>query len=212
MGTRYEDQPVEQWAGPESLDPTPVWKQYLLVAILLLVGLAAIVFFGVAALAPQFVTPPALVPGERLVLATKDVPSGNLAPIRIGPPLIDDARAFWIHTEKTGTYAVRAWWSIRAGGSDCVVEPDGITPAPSSVNPGYQARCGDVLYLFAPNGDARTVLPVTATLKNADRGLDHYLVSVDGDRVIVNLSRIIRSDQRTSGPVPTGIPEPQQAP
>jgi hypothetical protein len=25
MGTRYEDQPVEQWAGPESLDPTPVW-------------------------------------------------------------------------------------------------------------------------------------------------------------------------------------------
>ena len=32
MGTHYHDQPPEHWAGPESLDPTPVWKQYLLVA------------------------------------------------------------------------------------------------------------------------------------------------------------------------------------
>ncbi len=52
MGTRYQDQPVEHWAGPESLDPTPVWKQYLLVALLLVVGLVAVVAVSVTALAP----------------------------------------------------------------------------------------------------------------------------------------------------------------
>ena len=31
MGTRYEDQPPDHWAGPESLDPTPVWKQFALI-------------------------------------------------------------------------------------------------------------------------------------------------------------------------------------
>jgi hypothetical protein len=36
VGTRYEDQPTEHWAGPESLDPTPVWKQYILVAAFVL--------------------------------------------------------------------------------------------------------------------------------------------------------------------------------
>ena len=33
MGTRHEDQPAEHWAGAESLDPTPVWKQYVLIAL-----------------------------------------------------------------------------------------------------------------------------------------------------------------------------------
>jgi hypothetical protein len=42
------------------------------------------------------------------------------------------------------------------------------------------------------------------------RGLDRYLVSVSGDRVIVNLSRVISPDERTFAPVPTGIPQPQQ--
>ena len=46
-------------------------------------------------------------------------------------------------------------------------------------------------------------------MKRADRGLDQYLVSVSGDRVIVNLSRVIESSERTTGPVPTGIPTPQ---
>ena len=209
MGTRYDDQPVEQWAGPESLDPTPVWKQYLLVAVLLLVGLVAVVAVAVAALAPQFATPPALVPGDRLVLAAEDVPAGGVAPVRIGAPLIDDARAFWIHTEKTATYAVLARWSTRPGVADCVVEPDNVTSVPPGVNPGYEARCGTVTYLFGPNGDARPVAPTSASMKRADRGLDQYLVSVSGDRVIVNLSRVIESSERTTGPVPTGIPTPQ---
>jgi len=33
MGTRHEDQPPEHWAGAASLDPTPVWKQYLLIGL-----------------------------------------------------------------------------------------------------------------------------------------------------------------------------------
>jgi hypothetical protein len=44
------------------------------------------------------------------------------------------------------------------------------------------------------------------------RNLDQYLVSVSGDRVIVNLSRVIQADERTNVPVPTGIPQPQQTP
>jgi len=46
----------------------------------------------------------------------------------------------------------------------------------------------------------------------ARRPLDRYLVSVTGDRVIVNLSRVIESSERTIAPVPTGIPQPQQTP
>src|SRR6266850_7530446 len=96
MGTRYEDQPVEHWAGPESLDPTPVWKQYLLVALLLVVGLVAVIAVSVAALAPYFATPPALVAGDRLVLSASDVPAVNGAPRLVSTPLIDASRAFYL--------------------------------------------------------------------------------------------------------------------
>ena len=46
MGTRHEDQPAEHWAGAESLDPTPVWKQYILIALLLLKYLQLKATFG----------------------------------------------------------------------------------------------------------------------------------------------------------------------
>ena len=69
MGSRYEDQPPEHWAGAASLDPTPVWKQYLVVVLLLFGALAVIAVAAALALAPQLATPPALVPGDRLVLA-----------------------------------------------------------------------------------------------------------------------------------------------
>ena len=75
MGTRYEDQPPEHWAGPESLDPTPVWKQFLIVGLLLLTGLGMIGVFAYLALGTQLATPPALVPGGRLVLARSEVPA-----------------------------------------------------------------------------------------------------------------------------------------
>jgi len=68
MGTRIEDQPPEHWAGPDSLDPTPVWKQFALIGIFLFLGLVLLAGVAAFAAAPQFVTPPALVPGDRLVL------------------------------------------------------------------------------------------------------------------------------------------------
>src|SRR5439155_23460326 len=87
MGTRHEDQPTEHWAGPESLDPTPVWKQYLLVAALLVVGLVVVVIVAVTALAPSLATPPALVFGDRLVLSASDLPAVGAAPKLVGAPL-----------------------------------------------------------------------------------------------------------------------------
>lgn len=202
MGTRYEDQPTEQWAGPESLDPTPVWKQYLLVAILLVVGLAVIVFFGVAALAPQFVTPPALVPGDRLVLAAKEIRDGAT---RIGAPVLDESRAVWIvKVVPPGTiYALATTWSPRVGDAPCAVTVD--EKSPNAKQPGFVASCGVThKYYFGSQGQA-----VFGTNGYESRDLDRYLVSVSGDRVIVNLSRVIQPGERTNVPVPTGIPEPQ---
>ena len=53
MGTRHEDQPPEHWAGAESLDPTPVWKQYILIAGLLFGGLIAVLVVSLLAIAPH---------------------------------------------------------------------------------------------------------------------------------------------------------------
>src|SRR5688500_6692940 len=83
MGTRYEDQPPEHWAGPESLDPTPVGKEFLVVGLLALAALGVIAVVSLFALAPMFVTPPALVPGGRLVLSREHVDSPSTGPVRI---------------------------------------------------------------------------------------------------------------------------------
>lgn len=45
MGTRHEDQPPEHWAGAASLDPTPVWKQYLLIGLGVLGALVLVVAY-----------------------------------------------------------------------------------------------------------------------------------------------------------------------
>jgi hypothetical protein len=202
MGTRYEDQPAEHWAGAESLDPTPVWKQYVLVALLLFGGLMAVLVVSLLAIAPQIVTPPALVPGDRLVLRIADTKAASVVPQRIAAPLVDDARAFWLVRMPPGNYfAFPTRWTPRAGDGDCVVDVDassGGGPVPL----GFIASCGPArgTYKFAPSGggDGRY------------RDLDQYLVSVSDDRVIVNLSRLIRAPERTTAPVPTGIPQPQQ--
>ena len=203
MGTRYEDQPVEHWAGPESLDPTPVWKQYLLVALLLVVGLAAIVAVSVVALAPQFATPPSLVAGDRLVLSATDVPAVGDPPRLIGAPLIDDARSFYLVQPAKGTVlALRAHWRPRATEPVCRT-----VPQPARPSQGFTAiDCATFSAGTAPLFDLRGA-PVNAA---AIRGLDQYLVSLTGDRIIVNLSRLIEANERTSVPVPTGIPQPQQ--
>src|SRR2546428_9517127 len=82
MGTIYEDQPPELWAGPESLDPTPVWRQFALVGLFLFLGLVLVGVVAAFAVAPQIAKPPALVPGDRLVL-----------PLSVLPPYVGGARA-----------------------------------------------------------------------------------------------------------------------
>ena len=205
MGTRYEDQPPELWAGPESLDPTPVWKQFALVGIFLALGLVLVGGVAVFAAAPQLVTPPAVVPGDRLVLPLSALPPivGGVGapPTKIGPPLVPDEQRFLLARAAGGAIAVRAWWAPRPGDAECPVEM-GI--AGGSIE--YVASCERTagrLYRFDANGAAR---------EPTYRGLDRYLVSVSGDRVIVNLSRLIEAPERTLVPVPTGIPQPQATP
>ncbi len=195
MGTRYEDQPVEQWAGPESLDPTPVWKQYILVALLLFVGLALVVGISVTALWPNFVTPPALVPGDRFVLASSDLPVGATSVKFFGAPLVDEAHSFYlVQPVKGRVFAFRAHWRATPDDSECALQ-----------FAGGQFICGGAGQ-FAVTGEPGGSCGTRAC---ASRALDQYLVSVSGDRVIVNLSRLIESSERTGGPVPTGIPQPQ---
>jgi hypothetical protein len=204
MGTRYEDQPVEQWAGPESLDPTPVWKQYVLVALLLVVGLIVVLVVSVTSLAPGFVTPPALVPGDRLVLAATEIPAVNAPPRLISGPILDDARSFYlVQPVKGQVLALRVHWRPRPSEQDCRVRPLAEAPTRTFI----ATDC----YLLGNDPDP-LVFDTRGAPANAGtaRGLDQYLVSVSGDRVIVNLSRIIESSERTVGPVPTGIPQPQQ--
>ena len=122
MGTRYEDQPVEHWAGPGSLDPTPVWKQYGLVALFVLVLLVLVSVAAYGALAVELATPPASVIGGRVVLATSDAPAVGAAPKRYGAPLVDEAHAFFLVQTRKGEYV--AWRSSPRLGS--------ITPMISS--------------------------------------------------------------------------------
>ena len=210
MGTRYEDQPVEQWAGPESLDPTPVWKQYLLVALLAIVSLVVLIVVGVTALAPTFVTPPALVFGDRLVLATSDVPGVGAAPRLVAAPTIDESRSFYLFQPTNGhVLALRAHWRPRAAEPECRI--DYVAAGPPRFTATDCAVFAPALKI--PEFD-RMGAPLNLAHLDAStpRGLDQYLVSVSGDRVIVNLSRVIESSERTNGPVPTGIPQPQATP
>jgi hypothetical protein len=204
MGTRYEDQPTDHWAGPESLDPTPVWKQYLLVALLLLVGLIAVVAVAVAALAPQLAAPPALVPGDRLVLAASDLPDVGAPPRRVDYPWLAVGPFYLAHPAKGEAVAVRATWRPRQGEPACEVAPSGVPGAAAFVVQNCAVFVPPRAIYFDARGDPLDAQP--------PRGLDRYLVSVSGDRVIVNLSRVIEPSERTGGPVPTGIPTPQATP
>ena len=109
MGTRQEDQPVDHWAGPGSLDPTPVWKQYLLVAIFVLLTLGLVAVVAYSALAVELATPPASVIGGRVVLARSDVPGVGAPPKLYGAPLVDAAHAFYLVQYRKGEFvALRA--------------------------------------------------------------------------------------------------------
>lgn len=202
MGTRNEDQPAEHWAGAESLDPTPVWKQYILLALLLFGGLIAVLVVSLLAIAPQIVTPPALVPGDRLVLAVGDLPAAGAPPKLVGLPLVGADREFWlVQPAKGEVYAFRRAWSFQPDdGLPCTVEIMGLASVTQRT---FIAHCRDG---HAPTFGGRGQSFEGAAM----RGLDQYLVSVSDDRLIVNLSRLVRSSERTTAPVPSGIPQPQQ--
>lgn len=153
MGTRYEDQPVEHWAGPGSLDPTPVWKQYALVALFVTVLLVLVGVVAYGALAVELATPPANVIGGRVVLAVTDVPRVGAPPKRYGPPLVDEAHAFYLFQVKTGEFFAVA-----------------ASALPSNIAIGVSVS-------GAPGGPPPNV--------------DHYLVSVEGQKVVVNTSRLL---------------------
>jgi hypothetical protein len=193
VGTRYEDQPPELWAGPESLDPTPVWKQFALIGIFLAVGLLLVGGVAAFAAAPQLVTPPALVPGDRLVLPLSalppDVKGVGAPPNRIGAPLVDDAHRFYLGRVAAQAVALRASWAPQSGGQECAVDVGIFAGAI-----GYVASCEQIagrVYTFDARGNSRD---------GASRGLDQYLVSMTDDRVIVNLSRLIVAPEHTSAP------------
>lgn len=193
MGTRIEDQPPEHWAGPESLDPTPVWKQFALVGIFLVLGLVLVAGVAVFAAAPQLVTPPALVPGDRLVLRVETVPAVGAGPKLVGPPVIDDARSFYlVQLAKGQVFAFRARWAERPGGEECRV-----VPAPGRPTP-LEFLASDCAAASGQRGSP--IFDLRGDSTNGFRGLDQYLVSISDDRVIVNLSRLIVSSERTSAP------------
>lgn len=193
MGTHYHDQPPEHWAEPVSLDPTPVWKQYILVVALLLVTLILIAAISIPAVLPTIVTPPAVVPGGRVVLALAEMPPVGGEPKRIGPPLVADGQAFYIAQPLKGELvAVLARWAPSEGAPECEV-----TALPPFTAPvwSYSARCPAGVEVagspvFGPRGE-----PIAAP-----RSLARYLVSVDRDRVIVNISREIREYGATPQP------------
>lgn len=204
MGTRIEDQPPEHWAGPESLDPTPVWKQFALVGLFLFAGFWLLVGVAVVAAAPQLATPPALVIGSRLVLPLSALPPANIGgagvlPNPVGPPLIDESHRFWLGRVDNDVLAVRAVWSPGRGLKECPVQASVV-----GEKVGYIAFCDSAsggLFSFDGRGN-----PVA----NATRGLDRYLVSVSTDRVVVNLDRLIVALERGSAPPSPSIQPPGQ--
>lgn len=115
MGTRYEDQPVEHWAGPGSLDPTPVWKQYLLVAFFVVFTLVLVVGVAYSALAVELATPPASVIGGRVVLSLTDTPAVGEPARLYGAPLTDAGHAFYLKQIAKGDYAAVLASDVRPG-------------------------------------------------------------------------------------------------
>jgi hypothetical protein len=178
-----------------------VWKQYILVAALLVLSLVLIGAVAFAALAPQLVTPPAAVPGGRVVLALDQMPAVGGEPRFYGAPLVDEAHEFWLAQPAPGELvAFPARWSPAEGGPECEVLA--LEPLVAPVW-GFGANCpegAEVLGspIFGLRGE-----PIAAP-----RSLARYLVSVDGERVIVNVAREIREYGATPQPrvSPLGTP------
>jgi hypothetical protein len=168
VGTRYEDQPTEHWAGPESLDPTPVWKQYLLVLAFVTLALGLVAFVAYSALAVELATPPASVIGGRVVLSIDEVPKVGGSGKLYGPALVDARHSFYLFQYKKGEFlaiAASAFPSL---------------PPNSDIG---------ISVIDAPGGPPPS--------------FDHYLVSVEGTKVVVNTSRLINGTQVVPAPSAT---------
>ena len=149
---------------------------------------------SIPALLPQNVTPPAVVPGGRVVLPLGRMPSVNAAPVKIGPELVDEAHSFFVAQPTRGEFvAVLPRWTSETG-SICDVLPISTSSVPAwhyaAACPSPGARGLSPSPEFGPRGE-----PLTAP-----RSLERYLVSVDRDRVIVNISRVIESYGATPQP------------
>ena len=111
------NEPIDHWAPPDSLDPTPVWRQYLLVVLL---GAGIFVFgafYAYVAFLPDLVTPPAALPG-RVVLGALQYPPGTTQKVSIAGP----DQTFYLTYAGTVPVAVRATWSSSVGGaSQCQI-------------------------------------------------------------------------------------------
>ncbi len=170
MGTL---EPPEHWAPAESLDPTPVWKQYVLVALLALAFVAAAGVYAYAAVLPDVVAPPAALPG-RVVLAASEHPPGTTKAVGVAGA----QQAFYL-TNLGGEYvAVRTRWSAEVAGR----EPCGVDLIESDPVARFRDPCTGSAF------DARG----TVVRGPAPRGLDRYLVSRRGDRLIVNTDHLIQ--------------------
>jgi hypothetical protein len=181
MGTA---EPPEHWAPAESLDPTPVWKQYALVGLLLLAFLAAVTVYVAAAAAPDLATPPALVPGNRVVLSLSDHPPGTTKLVQL--PGIERDQAFYLARLSNDAFAVRTTWSLDPLGER------GCTVAISTP----QQRSGD-REVFRDSCTGSSFDAEGRVLAGpAPRDLDRYLVSRKDDRFVVNLDRPIPGPSR----------------
>ena len=200
MGTRYEDQPVEQWAGPGSLDPTPVWKQYLLVAAFVLVALVLVAVVAYSALAVELATPPANVIGGRVVLATSDVPSVGGPPKRFGPPPSRADGAFYLVQPETGSIvAIKENWRPEGTSFICWIGPDELVPMGFDKGAAFDLHGCDYGSLGAGIGPALWDAHGNP-LRQTDQPLDRYLVSVEGGKIVVNTSRVISGVRKVPAP------------
>lgn len=132
-------------------------------------------------------------PGDRLVLASAALPPPAAGATRFGPPLVPEDRAFFLlQPERGEAVAVRAAWQQSGGGAICPVT---LVP-PRASGERFRAECPDGARTFGARGE-----PIAAP-----RGLDRYLVSLEGERLIVNLSRPIRGFGSTPQPRVSPLP------
>jgi hypothetical protein len=199
VGTRYDDQPVEQWAGPGSLDPTPVWKQYLIVAAFVLVALVLVVVVAYSALAVELATPPATIIGGRVVLATTDAPAVGATPKRFGPPPSRTDGAFYLVQPDNGVIiAIKENWRPEGKAFTCVIDLEDPRLAAIEHSTFTRGGCdygslgaGLQPAIWDSRGD-----PIRGT----DQPLDRYLVSVEGAKIVVNTSRVINGVRKVPAP------------